>query len=703
MSKENKNILIRIYVVYILMVLFGLGIVGKLFHVQFADNDGLAQEAHDHIYSMHTIKAPKGNLYAADEQKRALAISVPRYDVAMDPVCVDQDVWDDGIDSLAICLAEMFPGKTKGEWKSQLAKRRADTIQYSLIKRKATYAQLQQMKGFPIFRLGQYRGGLIATQHSDRIRPYHQLAKRTIGRIKEVEGEDSVYIGLEGAYHKDLMGRDGQMLMKKIGVNQWKPVPDEFSIEPINGHDVYTTIDVNIQDVAESALRKQLEEQDAARGCAILMEVETGHVKAIANLERAADGGYYEMFNMAVGRRSEPGSTFKLASLMVALDQGKVRITDTVNAVGKYTWFPGTQYESTLKDSRPWGYGRITLQRAFEVSSNVIAQVVDENYKQNPQEFVDGLKRIGLHKKLGVEIQGERAPLIKDASRTDFSGISLPWMAIGYELEMTPLQTLAFYNAVANNGKMVKPQFVREIRDGNKLVRKIDTEVLNEQICKPATVKTVQQMLKGVVENGTARNIRPRGFDIAGKTGTVQLIDDGGTYSDKHQASFCGYFPADNPKYSCIVLIQGPSRDIYGSIVSGTVFKEIADKVYASSTEINQDQLVNDDKSVPRTKYGAKSDLVEVLQTMKVPVDDEAHASDWVVARSIGEKIKIENRKVEAGLVPNVEGMGLVDALYLLENAGLHVKIMGSGTVRDQAPAAGAKVVNGTTVVIKLS
>ncbi len=703
MSKD-KDILIRIYVVYILIVLFGAGVIVKLFHVQFSGGNALQSEANQLIYDMRTIEAPKGNIYAADEQKLALAISVPRYNVAIDPVCIQQKLWDEKIDSLSIMLSGLFPEKSPQEWKIKLENKRRDTVQYVLVKNKVNYSSLQKIKQFPILRKGKYKGGLIIVPVNERVLPYKQLAKRTIGYVR-VSLEDSNYVGLEGAYRNELQGRDGRMLMKKIVGNQWKPVQDELSIDPINGNDVYTTIDINIQDVAESALRKQLELQQAARGCAVLMEVETGHIKAIANLERAGDSNYYEMFNMAVGRRSEPGSTFKLASLMVALDDNKIRITDSVHATGKYTYFRGTQYESVLRDSKHDGYGKITLKRAFEVSSNVISKVIDDNYKEDAQSFINGLKKIGIHKKLGVEISGERNPYIKEADQLDFSGITLPWMAIGYELEQTPLQTLTFYNAVANEGRMVKPQFVKEIRDGDRVVKKFQTKVLNEQICKPETLKDVQLMLKGVVKNGTARNIRTRGFDIAGKTGTVQLIDDNGEYSDKHQASFCGYFPADAPKYSCIVLIQGPTKDIYGSVVSGNVFKEIADKVYASTIEINQDrdESIANELFFPKSKYGCKSELVKVLNELRVPVMDDAHESDFVVTTSMQEEIKIENRKVKNDRIPNVVGMGLIDALNLLENKGLHVRIKGSGTVKKQSITSGAPLVKGATITIQLS
>lgn len=680
---------------YVVIALFAIGIVAKLLHVQLVHGSELKQEAKTWSYEYRTIEAPRGNIYAGGREKLALAITVPRYNVFMDVFTVREQLFQEQVDSLSWHLAKLFPEKNQLQWKTALREKRADSARYYSIQKRMRYDELQQLKRFPIFREGQFKGGLIVLPENERVNPYGQLARRTIGRYRNKPTQ----VGLEGAYAKELKGRNGYQLMKQISGDAWKPVDDEEAVEPISGNDLYATIDVNIQDVAHAALKKQLEEQKAERGCAVLMEVETGHIKAIANLSRAEDGNYYEMENMAVGMAGEPGSTFKLATLMVLLDQGKVRLSDTVDAVGKYNF-----YDAALHDSRSWGYGRISLQQAFEKSSNVIARVADDNFKNNPMEFINGLRKIGLHQKNGVDIIGEGKPYIKDVKDKSFSGISVPWMSIGYEVKITPLQTLTFYNAVANNGKMVKPQFVKEVRNGNEVLRTIETEVLNEQICKPTTLKDVKAMLEGVVESGTAKNIRARGFKIAGKTGTARLHQGGG-YSDKHQASFCGYFPAENPKYSCIVVVQGPTKDIYGSIVSGTVFKEIADKVYASSVDINQSKTQEEllVKVQPKSKYGNKSDLMAVLQKMGVGVQNKAAGSDWVITRSADRFVEVDVRKVEVDKIPNVKGMGLVDALYLLESAGLFVEVRGSGVVKRQSLQPGQQVIKGGRITIELS
>ncbi len=425
------------------------------------------------------------------------------------------------------------------------------------------------------------------------------------------------------------------------------------------------------------------------------MEVGSGFIKAIANLTKDnKTGAYYESQNHAVGLTSEPGSTFKLASLMVALDDGKIKISDSINMTGRYTY-----YDASLKD--PKVYGKNTVQVAFEKSSNVISQIIYEKYKEHPQEFINGLKEIGLHNKLGIPIIGEGKPYIKNADDPLFSGITLPWMSIGYEVQLTPLQVLAFYNAVANNGIMVKPKFVKQIRSGGKVTNQFHTEIINPQICKQTTLKSVQEMLKGVVERGTAKNIKARGFDIAGKTGTSKIATGSKGYGNKYQASFCGYFPADNPKYSCIVVIQGPTKNIFGSIVSGTVFKEIADKVYALGNMSNN-KVQEEDSYFPVSKHGNYNDLMSVLTEMDIPIHKEGASDKWVTTKARNDGIKIKNRKIINGLVPNVKGMGLNDALYLLECQGLEVKVTGSGFVKKQSLIPGKKVIQGQLITIDL-
>ena len=474
----------------------------------------------------------------------------------------------------------------------------------------------------------------------------------------------------------------------------------DYLKDPVPGADIITTIDIDIQDVAENELKRQLEIQEAAYGSVVLMEVETGFIKAIANLQRGNDGKYYEQYNHAVGHRTDPGSTFKLATLMALLEDGKVAITDSVNAVGKYQF-----YEHEIEDSNPWGYGKITIQHAFEVSSNVFSQIVNRAYYDDEQQFVDRLKMFGLGDSLGLDIAGEPNPLIKDRGEDGWSGITLPQMAIGYEVELTPIQLLAFYNAVANDGEYVKPQFVSEVRRDGKVIKKFEKVVLKEKVCSDETLENLRLCLEGVVEVGTGRELKSANFDIAGKTGTAKLVDsEAGRYVDKYQASFAGYFPADDPKYSCIVVIAGPTKQIYGAQVSGTVFASIANKVYSSSLQYHpnfNDLQVNTDH-VPLAKIGSKIETEIVLQKLGVPYADEAPQSDYVVSQNVSGELQLSQRVVDRTKVPNVVGMPLNDAVYLLENFKLFVRVTGSGKVISQSLSPGTSFEKGTTIKLVL-
>jgi len=703
--QNKKESIVRVYLIYVAMLLFAVLVVVQIVRVQFVQGVELKLEAEEMTLSMRTIKAPRGNIYADNERKTSLALSVPRYRVYMDLVTVSKVDFEAGIGALSDSLAMLFDNKTASQWEMELREKKyVDSSQYHLIKSKIRNEQLVRVREFPIFKLGKYRGGYIEVSETKRIKPYGLLASRTVGFVRYLDSnetysgkKDTILVGLEGYFNEYLKGDDGEMLMKKIEGDLWKPVQNDISHEPIPGRDVYTSIDVDLQDVAERALLKQLKNQNALNGCAVLMEVETGYIKAIANITQdTTSGRFYEWTNLAVGNASEPGSTFKLASLMVALDDDKVRITDSVAIKYRYPY-----YDRVLRDDHAHP-GKYTIQHAFEISSNVISKIIYDAYKGQEQVVIDGLKEIGLDKKLGGSIKGEDAPYIKDRSDTTFWGASLAWMAIGYEVEITPLQTLALYNAVANDGKMVKPQFVKEIRDGDEVVKRFEPVVLNSQICKPTTNKILQVLLEGVVERGTARNIRARGFKIAGKTGTAKIAKDGG-YGKKYQASFCGYFPADNPKYSCIVVIQGPTNQIYGSVVSGTVFKEIADKVYAGGLEnAPEPELVLAEMNYPYSKHGSKEETKVVMKKMKVSVKDDGVDSDWVVTKTNLDRVVLQKRIVQKGQMPNVLGMGLQDAMYLLESHGLTVKILGSGIVKDQSIAPGSEVFKRQLVTIEL-
>lgn len=695
---KNRESLIRLYSVYFLVLFMGLGIVVQIFYLQIFKGEQLKSDANKQIFISKKVLAPRGNIYASNEQKTSLALSVPRYKVFVDLVTIREQDFMENISDLSDSLSVLLARKTSNEWKSELEGQRLDSNRYFFIARGLRNDQIERLRKFPIFNLGKYRGGCIILKSNQRVKPYGMLANRTVGYAVENDGKKSILVGIEGAFNEYLKGQNGQMLMEKIRGNEWKPVDDELSIEPVPGSDVYTSIDVNIQDVAESALLKQLRDQKAQKGCAVLMEVKTGFIKAIANLSfDPKTETYFEAQNHAVGLASEPGSTFKLASLLVALEQGKVEITDSVDMTGRYEF-----YDNYLTDGGKI-YGRNTVKDAFEKSSNVISQIIYDNYKTEPQEFIDGLKEIGIHQKLGLSILGEGVPLIKESSDPTFTGITLPWMSIGYELKMTPLQTLALYNAVANEGTLLQPQFVKYIKKGSDIQKEYKPRILNASICSKSTLRDLKLMLEGVVERGTAKNIKARGFSIAGKTGTSKIAQGSKGYGNKYQASFCGYFPSKDPVYSCIVVVQGPTKNIFGSVVSGTVFKEIADKVYAQEFQNENIVLKDTLNRYPYSRSGDKMSFLVASENMRIPVEDLTNDSnEWISTRTGKDAIKIIHKKTQKGLVPNVVGMGLIDATYMLEKHGLFVQPVGSGIVREQSIKAGLRINKGQKIILQL-
>ncbi|RMG81625.1 MAG: PASTA domain-containing protein, partial [Bacteroidetes bacterium] len=633
-----------------------------------------------------------------------LATSIPVYEIRWDSRAdgLSDKIFKKEVDSLAVALSGLFQDRSKFEYKKMLVKARNSGNRYLLIKSNVSYTQLKQVKKFPIFRNGRYKGGLIIVQKNIRKKPFKILASRTIGYDKDY----SKPVGLEGAYRSFLRGNDGKQLMKKIAGGIWMPLDDKEAIDPEDGYDIVSTIDVDMQDVAEQSLLKQLEKHEADHGTVVLMEVATGEVKAIANLTRKGDK-YVESFNYAIGESTEPGSTFKLMSLIAAMEDGLVDITDSVDTENGTTRF----YDRIMRDSHIGGYGKISVKRAFEVSSNVgVSKVIYRSYGKNPQAFIDRLYKMNLHKKLGVEIAGEAQPKIKNTRDKGWSGVTLPWMSIGYEVRLTPLQILTFYNAIANNGKMVKPKFVKEIRRRGETVKKIETDVINPSVCSQTTLQKARLMLEGVVENGTARNLKNPLYKIAGKTGTAQIAAKTGYKSGdkvKYQASFVGYFPAENPKYSCIVVVNSPSKDVYyGNLVAGPIFKEIADKVYYRSFDLHKDisQVpLAEKKSLPPAKDGNKHDLIKIYETLHVPYENKNTSTEWAVVVTGVDSAEVLPRKIKPGLMPNVVGMGAEDAVYILENLGCIVEMEGKGTVKKQSVLPGTKIKLHQKVKIELS
>lgn len=699
----RTDILTRVYAAFGAIVLFAFAVLYMLFHVQVVQGDKWRAMADSLSTKFVNVEAVRGNIYSVDGS--LLATSVPEYELRMDMFAggIEKDeVFYEKIDSLAYKLSSYFGDKTGREYSRLLREARRDTARYFLIERRVTHQQLNDLKKFPIFKMGRYRGGLIAVQQNKRILPFKTLGARTIG-YKNVNVQP---VGLEGAYSKYIDGESGKRLMQRIAGGVWMPVNRDIEIAPRDGADIISTIDINMQDVAQRALEKQLIASNADNGCVILMEVQTGEIRAVANYTKVSEGVYQEKFNYAIAQSAEPGSTFKLASYLVALDDKKFDLDDMVDTEGgKFK-----VYRHTIRDSHEGGYGVISMKQAFEVSSNVaITKMIYNHYKENPSDFTDKLHELRLGEPLGLQIPGERNPLIKTPESRSWSGLTLPQMAYGYELKMTPLQMLTFYNAVANNGRMISPLFVREIRRLGNTVESFQARVINDRICSERTLSMLREMLDGVVsgEKATGGKLKTPLYRIAGKTGTAQVAQGAGGYRLKRSylASFCGYFPADKPKYSMIVVVQNPTKgSYYAADVAGPVFKEVADKVYARDVQmynpVSKQQFADNSKT-PAVKAGNRKDTQKVYRALGMKahgtISDEVHnPADAHTAYSFKEVKYVE------GTVPDVKGMGLKDALYLIGNSGLRPIVKGYGKVIKQSVEAGMKVAKGHPVVIEL-
>ncbi|MFN6177696.1 MAG: penicillin-binding protein [Flavobacteriales bacterium] len=700
---DRSQLRARANIVYLLMVLFACAIAVKLFTIQLVEGDKWRAKAEHVSTAYRTVQPDRGHIYSEDG--RLLATSVPEYDVRMDMVAaaLTNEIFRANIDSLSWCLADLFGDRTAAEYKRDLTDARVRKERYYLVKRKADHTQVQRLKEFPLYRLGRYKSGLVTEKRTVRAHPFGRLAARAVGYVLR----DSSAIGLEGGYDKWLKGTTGRRLERRLTGGVWMPMDDGDGTDPVPGSDIHTTIDINLQDVADAALERQLRHHGAQYGTVVVMEVATGYVKAISNLTRVNDSVYVESLNHAIAGATEPGSTFKLASLMVGIEDGRIKATDTVDTKRGQVRF----HDRIMKDSHEGGFGRITVQRALEVSANTgISVAVHRAYQKDPKRFVEGLKRMGLHQPTGVLVPGEPVPTLRGPGEKGWSGVSLPWMSIGYEVALTPLQVLTFYNAVANKGRMMQPQFVERITRNGRTVEEFKPVVMNERIASESTIATVHDMLVGVVDSGTATNLKAAHFAIAGKTGTAQIARNG-SYRENgvsYQASFVGYFPADAPKYSCIVVVNGPTTSgYYGNVVAGPIFKEIADKIYSNRLELQQPTRLAE-VTGPRTPVsmgGHAGDIRTALQGLHVPFTQKGEG-EWVSTEA-GDSVVVLNHRVipsdALDLVPNVLGMGLKDALYVLENRGLRVRISGNGMVRRQSIPPGTRARQGTTIVIELT
>jgi cell division protein FtsI (penicillin-binding protein 3) len=717
----KNEVLYRVYfLLFGLIVPAAILLVYRTYVIGIKEGEQWRSQARmQNVIKERTLEAERGNILADDGS--LLATSVPIFDLYFDPFASTEEDYKENVDSLAVMLARYVDDSyTVGAMRERLLDLRDSTKnrnRHILIKSKVSYNQKRRIEQFPLFNLGQNRGGLIPEKRSERKRPFGLLARRTIGYVRD----SAMPIGLEGRFDEYLGGEPGKELMILVDRRRdlWKPVEDLTAVEPQIGDDVRTTIDVNIQDIAENALLNGMKNHDAEWGTAIVMEVETGAIRAIANIGRNPQG-WLEDYNHAIGKAVEPGSTFKLASMMAMLEDGFVKLTDSIDIEKGQTQF----YEETMEDSSPISFklDTISVYDAFVMSSNVgMAKLVNQFYgertKANKNEgaerFINRIKQFNLHLPTGIELDGEAPPLIKEAYNKDdfWSGTTLPWMAIGYETQLTPLQMLAFYNAVANDGTLMKPYLVQEIRRFGETVDHFRPTVIKKKIASAETIKTAHRLLEGVIEDetGTGHKLQSDRYQFAGKTGTAQIDYQRGSRGTRvggHQASFAGYFPAKNPKYSCIVVVNKPRQGgIYGGDVAGPIFRQIADQCYNSLLELHEPMNTGKKpayttRSLPSGDIGDKRDMQAILKQLQIPYYGNP-GTDMTVLEARSDSLMLYRRTIPRNQVPNVVGLGLRDALYVLENRDLKVKFDGVGKVVKQSIIPGTDL-QGQTIWLSL-
>ncbi len=667
MEIEDKNSSYRIFLIAIIVLMMAVGIVIKLTNIQWIEGNYYRNKAKEQTVKNFRIPANKGNIYSSDGS--LLATSIPNYNIRFDAVAPKSTDFEENIKGLSESLSKLLK-KPASEIQLSLRKARENKNRYFPIAQNLSFTQYMKVKRMPLFSLGANKGGIITEQVTVREHPIGMIAERTIGYERFDESGELLQVGIEGAFGKYLKGSDGKILKQKIAKGQWKPLRDNNEIDPQDGYDVVSTIDVYIQDIAHHALLKQLELYQADHGCVVVMETKTGQVKAISNLGRATDGSYFETINYAVAESHEPGSTYKLGDLMALLEDKKIDTSAVFDSHGGEITYSGKK----VRDSHTGGYGKISLARGFEVSSNtVMVQAVYQNYKNEPSKFVNHLNNWGLNKRLGLPFQGEGKPYIPQPSDKSWSNISLPWMAFGYGVSITPLQTLTFYNSVANNGEMVKPQFVSEIKEWNKRIKKFDKEIINPKVCSQETILKLKAILSNVVKKGTAKALYSKDFSMAGKTGTAAANYGKNGGSDKYYiSSFVGYFPAENPKYSCIVVVHKPNtsnNNYYGADVAGPVFKRIAQKIFTDAPSKNTIQFLDKKLASQENSYKKYYDNAQKMQTT----------------------------------IPNLKGMSGMDAVAWLGNLHLKVKLIGIGKVKSQSIQPGENITKNSTIILELS
>lgn len=711
MSTTNTNtrkvILMRTYFAYAGMCVFACIILCYLIKIQFIENKKWIAMADSLSTKEFEIDPVRGNIF--DINGNLLATSLPIYDVIIDAKAIgfsNEDTFNTYINSLSEKLSDEFKDKTSNEYKKLFTNLRKVGERYYVLKKKITYKQMRKIEKFPIFVKGRYKGGLILEERNRREKPFSQLAERTIGFSQK----NVAKVGIEGAYDKYLSGKRGKRVMQRIAGGTWIPINDDEQIAAEHGNDIISTIDINLQDVAENSLMQVLDSNNADWGSVILMEVSTGEIKAIANLCKTAEHKYEERFNYAVGEALEPGSTFKLVSMLAVLEDGKVKSSDLFDTEdGSHTYCG----KEVMYESEKHGKGKLNLQQCFELSSNVAtSKAVVMAFQNHPEEMSKYYKKLKLDQKIGLQIKGEGLSYIKTPDDKTWSCPSLPWMSIGYEVMVTPLQIVTLYNAVANNGKMVKPFFVKKIMNNGMLLKEYKSETMVEKICSDENLKKLRNMLEGVVLRGTATKLKNINYSVAGKTGTSLVADRKNGYKNKlYRASFCGYFPAENPKYTCYVIVHNPTKGLYyGADIAGPIFKDLADKVYANSVQLHKElkyyhTSINND--LPAIEKINKDDVKIILDKLSISShlhndSISEHETDWMNAVKQDNSVALIPVIISKNEMPNLKNMSAKDAILLLENIGVKTKIQGFGKVKSQSIKTGEKIYKGSIVNLQL-
>ena len=706
MAVNKKNIMTRYFFVVLLMSLMGIAVVVKAGFIMFAEQGYWKDVADRFVREGVPVKPNRGNILSADG--KLMASSLPEYRIYMDFKAGGHQKDTMLMNHLTeICegLHKIFPDRSAAQFKAHLLKgRKKGSRNYLIYPKRISYIQYKEAKRLPVFNLNKYKGGFHELAYNQRKKPFGSLAARTLGDLY-ADTAQGAKNGIELAFDSLLKGRDGITHRQKV-MNKYLNIVDR---PPVDGCDIITTIDVDMQDICEKALVDKLKELEAVSGVAILMDVPTGDVKAIVNMTRGQDGNYYEMRNLAISNLQEPGSTFKTASIMVALEDGKITpdyTVDTGNGIKM-------MYGQAMRDHNWYkgGYGVIDVNRIMEVSSNIgVSSIIDQFYKDDPQKFVDGLKRMSIDQPLHLQIPGEGIPNIKGPKEKYFAKTTLPWMSIGYEVQIPPINILTFYNAIANNGTMVRPRFVtKAVKDG-ETVEEYPVEIINSKICSDHTLDQIRTILQNVVSHGLAKPAGSSQFHVSGKTGTAQISQGAEGYKGgvrNHLVSFCGYFPSEQPRYSCIVSIQINKGIASGGGMAGSVFGKIAERVYAKNLHFDLSNAIDSTTNViPSVKAGNLNETLRVLEGLKVPVQKDFKLADgrttWGHAQQSPNAVILQTESEKSGQVPNVIGMGAKDAVYLLESKGLRVQVYGIGKVKNQSIAGGSRIVKGQTISLQL-